>query len=80
MQDNRSLSTSVTETNNPSTLKIRFDCGLDNDGKSIIKSRSFSNVKHDAAALDVLNVAQTLESLQQHMILTVVKQDNTELN
>ncbi|MGL5713883.1 MAG: DUF1659 domain-containing protein [Paraclostridium sp.] len=79
MQD-RSLSTEVSETKNPSTLKIKFDCGLDDNGKSIIKSRSFSNVKPDAKALDVLNVAETLESLQKHTILTVVKQDNTELN
>ncbi|MGL5749884.1 MAG: DUF1659 domain-containing protein [Paraclostridium sp.] len=79
MQD-RSLSTSVSETKNPSTLRIKFDCGLNNEGKSIIKTRSFSNVKAAAASLDVLNVAQTLESLQQHSILSVIKQDNTELN
>ncbi|MGL5715997.1 MAG: DUF1659 domain-containing protein [Paraclostridium sp.] len=45
-----------------------------------MKTRSFSNVKAAAASLDVLNVAQTLESLQQHSILSVIKQDNTELN
>ena len=79
MPDNR-LSTEVSETNNYSTLKIKFDCGLNDDGKTIVKSRSYSNVKANAKALDVFNVAETLISLQQHDKLSIVKQDNTELN
>lgn len=79
MPDNR-LPTEVSETNNYSTLKIKFDCGLNNDGKTIVKSRSYSNVKANAKALDVFNVAETLISLQQHDKLSIVKQDNTELN
>jgi hypothetical protein len=79
MPDNR-LSTEVSETNNHSTLKIKFDCGLNDDGKTIVKSRSYSNVKANAASLDVFNVAETLISLQQHDKLSIVKQDNTELN
>lgn len=79
MPDKR-LSTEVSETNNYSTLKIKFDCGLNDDGKTIVKSRSYSNVKATAKALDVLNVAETLISLQQHDKLSIVKQDNTELN
>lgn len=27
----------VTETKNPSTLKIKFDCGLDDNSKTIVK-------------------------------------------
>ncbi len=27
----------VTETKNPSTLKIKFDCGLDDNVKTIVK-------------------------------------------
>lgn len=79
MPDNR-LATEVSETKNYSTLKIKFDCGLNDDGKTIVKSRSYSNVKASAASLDVLNVAETLISLQQHDKLSIVKQDNTELN
>jgi hypothetical protein len=79
MQDNR-LSTEVSETQHGSTLKIKFDCGLNDDGKTIVKSRSYSNIKASAASLDVLNVAESLISLQQHDKLSIVKQDNTELN
>jgi hypothetical protein len=79
MPDNR-LATEVSETKNYSTLKIKFDCGLNDDGKTIVKSRSYSNVKATAKALDVFNVAETLISLQQHDKLSIVKQDNTELN
>ena len=79
MTDNR-LAAEVSETKNYSTLKIKFDCGLNDDGKTIVKSRSYSNVKANAKALDVFNVAETLISLQQHDKLSIIKQDNTELN
>ncbi|CEK39928.1 DUF1659 domain-containing protein [Paraclostridium sordellii] len=79
MPDNR-LSTEVSETKNYSTLKIKYDCGLNGEGKTIVKSRSYSNVKANAKALDVFNVAETLISLQQHDKLSIVKLDNTELN
>ncbi len=47
----------VSETKNPSALKIKFDCGLNNDGKTIVKSRTFSSVKSNATSQDVLDVA-----------------------
>ncbi|MGL4914136.1 MAG: DUF1659 domain-containing protein [Romboutsia sp.] len=76
----RELSTEVSETLMPSTLKIKFDCGLGENGKTIVKTRSFSNVKGDAKTLDVLNVAKVLIDLQKHDCLSITKQDNTELN
>lgn len=79
MPDNR-LSTEVSETKNYSTLKIKYDCGLNGEGKTIVKSRSYSNIKANAKALDVFNVAETLISLQQHDKLSIIKLDNTELN
>ena len=39
----------VSETQNPSALKIKFDCGLDDYGKSVIKSRTYSNLKPSAS-------------------------------
>ena len=47
------LATSVVEAKNPSSLRVKFDCGLNDNGKTIVKSRTYSNLKHDAAALDV---------------------------
>lgn len=74
------LATDIVETKNLSSLKLKFDCGLNDEGKTIVKSRSYSNVKSSAKPLDIYNVAETLESLQQHNLLSVIKQDNTILD
>ena len=73
------LATSVVEAKNPSSLRVKFDCGLNDNGKTIVISRTYSNLKHDAKALDVYNVADALASLQQHDVLEIAKIDNTTL-
>lgn len=70
----------VSETKNLSSLKMKFDAGLNNEGKTIVKARTFSNVKADAAAQDVLDIANALAGLQEHDLFEVLKQDNTVLN
>ena len=71
---------SVSETKNASSLKLKFDCGLNDDGKSVIKSRTYSNVKADATSQDVFDVARALVDLQIHDNIEILKQDNTVLN
>lgn len=78
--ENKDLATDVVEIKNPSSLKMKFDCGLGDNGKSITKLRTYSNLKPDAKALDVFNVANALASLQQHSVLDITKQDNISLN
>ena len=78
--ENTILATNVTETKSPSSLKMKFDCGLGDNGRTIVKSRTYSNLKPDAKALDVYNIADAMVSLQQHSVLEIVKQDNTSLN
>lgn len=73
------LALEVTEAKNPSSLRIKLDCGLGDDGKKITKSRTYSNLKPTAAALDVYNVADALVSLQQNSVLDISKIDNTSL-
>lgn len=70
----------VLETKNPSSLKIKYDCGLDNDGKTIVKNRTYSNVSTSSTSQDILDIANALNSLQQHAAIEVIKQDNTILN
>lgn len=70
----------VMETKNQSTLKIKFDCGLDNNGKTIVKNRSYSNVKADATSQDILDIANGIIALQMNSSLEILKQDNTILN
>ena len=76
---NRELATDVTEIKNFSSLRLKFDCGLGENGRSLIRSRTYSNLKNDAKALDVFNVANAIASLQKHSVLDVVKVDNTTL-
>lgn len=73
------MATSVIQAKNPSSLRVKFDCGLGDNGRSIIKSRTYSNVKPTATPLDIYNVADALASLQQHDVLEVAKIDNTTL-
>ena len=70
----------VSETQNPSALKIKFDCGYDDNGKTIVKSRTFSNVAPTATVENIMAVARALVDLQIHDALEILKQDNTILN
>ena len=76
---NQILGKRVVEAKNPSSLKVKFDCGLIDNGQTVVKSRTYSNLKHNAAPVDVLNVAEALASLQQHSVLEISKIDNTTL-
>ena len=70
----------VSETKNASSLKLKFDCGMNDDGKTVIKSRTYSNVKADATSQDVFDIARALVDLQIHDNMEILKQDNTVLN
>ncbi|MGL5330012.1 MAG: DUF1659 domain-containing protein [Peptostreptococcaceae bacterium] len=70
----------VVVVKNPSYLKLRFDCSLsETTGKSIIKTKSYSNVKHNALNDDVYEVGASIASLQVNDLLEVQKVDNTTL-
>lgn len=73
------LAPNASEVAQMSDLRIKYDCGLDDNGRTIVKIRSFSNVKNNAKVIDVYNVAEILNCLQKHDVLSVVKIDNTEL-
>ena len=68
-------------TKNPSSLKLRFDCGInETTGKTITKSKSFSNVKPNASTDSVYEVGVTLGSLQKYDVLEIAKVDNSTLS
>lgn len=79
MADEKTVS-NVVEIKEGSSLKMRLTCGQSEDGKLIVRSRTYSNVRPSASGVDVYNVAKTLESLQKHQLIEVIKQDNTNLN
>ena len=68
----------VTEAKNPSSLRIKLDLGME-DGKTKVRSKTFSSVKYDASAQNVYDVAEALMELQEYQTIEVAKIDNTTL-
>ena len=68
----------VNESKNPSSLKIKLDLGMV-DGKTKVRSKTFSNLKPNASAQNVYDVAESLMALQKYDVLETIKVDNTTL-
>ncbi len=70
----------VIEAKNPSSLRLKLDCGVNKlTGKTVVKSKTFSNVRPNASVDDVYQVAVALGSLQQYDVLEIAKIDNSTL-
>lgn len=71
----------VIEAKNPSSLRLKLDCGLnDLTGKTVVKSKTFSNVRPNSSVDDVYAVGVALGSLQQYDVMEIVKIDNSTLS
>lgn len=70
----------ATEIKNGSSLKLQFNRGLGTNGKAIIKSKTFSNLKEDASSDDVLAVATAISNLQKHDLYDTIKIDSTSIS
>ena len=68
----------VTEAKNPSSLRIKLDLGME-DGRTKVRSKTFSSVQHDASSQNVYDVAESLMGLQEYQTIEVAKIDNTTL-
>ena len=68
----------ATEMKNPSSLRIKLDLGME-DGKTKVRSKTFSALKHDADAQNVYEVAESLMGLQEYPVIEIFKIDNTTL-
>ena len=68
----------VTEAKNPSSLRIKLDLGME-DGRTKVRCKTFSSVKHDASSQNVYDVAEALMGLQEYQTIEVAKIDNTTL-
>ena len=70
----------VTVLNNPAGLRLKFDLGKDDStGKTKVKSKTFSSLKHNATPQNVYDVAEAIMELQDYPVLEVCKIDNTTL-
>ena len=68
----------VKEAKNPSSLRIKLDLGME-DGRTKVRSKTFSSVKHDASTQNVYDVAEALMGLQEYQTIEIAKIDNTTL-
>ena len=68
----------VNEAKNPSSLRIKLDLGMEN-GRTKVRSKTFSALKHDASAQNVYDVAEALMGLQEYTPIEIAKIDNTTL-
>ena len=69
------------QTKNPSGLKLRFDCGInDLTGKTKVKTKTYSNVRPEASVDSLFEVGSKLANLQKHDLLEIAKIDNSTLS
>ncbi|MGB9812771.1 MAG: DUF1659 domain-containing protein [Thermovenabulum sp.] len=60
-------------------LEIHVETGVDEQGKPVVKARSFRNLKTDAQDQDVMDVAKALAGLQAFNLKAVRKTVEVEL-
>ena len=71
---------SVIEAKNPTSLRMKFDLGLDETtNKTKVKSKTYSNIRFEATNQDIYDVATKIESLQEYAVLEIFKIENTTL-
>lgn len=60
-------------------LRLLFEIGTDDNGKSIIKTKTFNNIKSTATAEELFSTATALASLSKDVLDTVERNDNYEI-
>ena len=71
---------SVIEGKNPTSLRMKFDLGLDETtNKTKVKSKTYSNIRPEASSQDIYDVAVKLKSLQEYEVLEICMIENTTL-
>ena len=68
----------VIEAKNPSSIRIKLDVGME-DGRTKVRSKTFSALKHNASAQNVYDVAESFMALQEYTPIEIAKIDNTTL-
>ncbi|WP_315168896.1 DUF1659 domain-containing protein [Metaclostridioides mangenotii] len=70
----------IVSTKNSSSIKLSLDCGIDEKGKTIVRSKSFNYLKFDALDDDIYEFVESIMSLQDFNLLQVNKIDNSTLS
>ncbi|WP_347551465.1 DUF1659 domain-containing protein [Pseudalkalibacillus hwajinpoensis] len=59
--------------------RMVLDVGVDENGKTIFRSKNFNNIKPSATTDSIFAVAQALAPLQQHSLFAVERNDSSDL-
>ena len=70
----------VLETPLGGTLRISLETGFDEEGKPILKNRSFNNLKPTATNQDVFDIANLFVDLQEHALSAILRIDQIHLD
>lgn len=70
----------ILSVKNLSSIKLKLNYGVDLNGKAVVKSKTFPNVKADATDDSIFEVANALVKLQEHSLVYVIRVDNTSLS
>ncbi|HHZ00888.1 MAG TPA: DUF1659 domain-containing protein [Tissierellia bacterium] len=62
-----------------SKVKLVLNAGLDENNKTIRKSKTFSNVKAAVENEDLYNVGVAISGLQEYQLTNIVRYDEYEL-
>lgn len=63
-----------------STLRLTFNHGVDAKGQPILKSKTFSNIDEMASADNLQAAAQAIAALVDKPMVTIVRNDLSEIN
>lgn len=69
----------ATEIINESQLRLRYNQGLDVDGKPIYKTKNYNYLKTTVTSDDMQVVALAIAGLQQHTLENVQRNSNYEI-
>ncbi|WP_069650378.1 DUF1659 domain-containing protein [Caloranaerobacter ferrireducens] len=69
----------VNTVSQDSKIKLNLDGGVDQNGKQIVKSKTYSKVKATASNEDVYSVAIALTGLQKLPVVSIRRIDEVEL-
>lgn len=70
------MATAVIAT---SRLRMVFQVGMDDDGKPLLKAKTFSNIQKSATPDQLVQAAQALGGLSNDTLSNIERVDNSDL-
>ena len=70
----------VISTQNASSVKVKFDKGVNVNGDRVINTKTFSYIKSSASNEDIMAVVNSIVGLQKHTLSAVTRIDSFSLS